>query len=66
METTSKNLIAELYTANKRLEYCKLAKVTADNELAYAGGVMIDVLEKAKDSNLSPVEIRNAINYGKI
>lgn len=66
MEKTSKNLIAELYTANKRLEYCKSAKATAENELAYAEGVMNDVLEKAKASSLSPAEILNAMNYGKI
>ena len=66
MEITSKNLIAELYTANKRLEYCRKAKATADNELAYAQGVMNDILDKAKASNLSPADILNAMNYGKI
>lgn len=62
----NKTLIAELYTANKRLEYCKSKKATADNELVYAEGVMNDVLEKAKASSLSPAEILNAMNYGKI
>ena len=66
MEKSSKNLIAELYTANKRLEYCHKAKATADNELAYAQGVMNDILNKAKASTLSPAEILNAMNYGKI
>lgn len=62
----NKTLIAELYTASKRLEYCKSAKATADNELAYAEGVMTDVLNKAKASSLSPTEILYAMNYGKI
>lgn len=66
MENTNKTLIAELYTANKRLEYCHKAKATADNELAYAQGVMNDILDKAKASSLSPAEILNAMNYGKI
>ena len=59
-------LIAKLYTANKRLEYCKSAKATAEEELAYANGIMTDVLNEAKASSLSPAEILNAMNYGKI
>ena len=62
----NKTLIAELYTASKRLEYCKSVKATAENELAYAEGVMSDILDKAKASTLSPSEILNAMNYGKI
>lgn len=61
-----KALMAELYTANGRLEYCRKNKVKVDNELAFAEGKMNDIVEKAKASSLSPAEIFNAMCYGKI
>lgn len=61
-----KALVAELYTANKRLEYCRKNKAKAENELAFAEGKLNDIFVKAKASTLSPAEISNAMCYGKI
>ena len=59
-------LIKKLYTARKRLEYCHKAKATAEGELVYAQGVMLDLIKEASNSTLTEHEITSAMKYGKI
>lgn len=59
-------LIKKLYTARKRLEYCHKAKATAEEELAYAQGIMLDLIKEASNSALTEYEITSAMKYGKI